>query len=276
MIERKVCEQSELKIDDGSGPGTITFYVSTFGNWDRVRPVPEQPSQTAFDRHLEAFARDGWITEAHQWEKRPVATIKDVFRDAKGALVVGEYHTTADAQESRRTSLERLQRNKSVKTSMGYVVHDSRLVEMDDPTLKAEGITHGRMLTDVELLEASIVNRPANPQADVLGVKNLLETGGSFTDRALMAEAVIKSLAQSAEVQEIARLKENRELSAANRARLRAVLEAMDAFDPHRETIRELLARTEPKALADPAAVRQALAQLYVLQAHTANLSLST
>lgn len=171
MLHKEVTDP-QVKLQDG-GNGLITFYLSTWKNWDRVRPIPERPTPGAFAPHLATFLKDGFMVVAHDWGTLPVATITSAEEDPVGLLCTAEFHSTAEAQAARTTTAERLARGKSVKTSMGYDVLRQRLVEMDDPTLKAEGISQGRELTDVFLYEASLVNVPANPQADVTRVKGL-------------------------------------------------------------------------------------------------------
>jgi HK97 family phage prohead protease len=181
----KICDQAQVKLTGSDdGPGEITFYLSTWMPWDRVRPVPERPAKGAFAPYLDEFIKDGWLGESHMWENRPIGTIKDASEDSLGLLVTAEFHATPEAQQARQTAKERMARGKGVSTSMGYTVKADEYVPVDDPLLEAEGVTEGRVLVKVPVFEASLVNRPANPAAVVVGVKGQMGTDWSFAERA--------------------------------------------------------------------------------------------
>jgi len=172
MLHKVLTTDTQLKLQN-EGFGSIGFYLSTFANWDRVRPIPERPVKGAFAPYLADFIKDGFIAYAHEWGKLPIATVRDAHEDEYGLWVDADFHSTTEAQAVRTTIQERLNRGKTVKSSMGYDVAGDRIVPMDDPALQAQGIERGRELLKVPLYEGSIVNVPANMLADVTRVKAL-------------------------------------------------------------------------------------------------------
>jgi uncharacterized protein len=175
----------EIKGVDGD-PGTATAYVAVFGNVDRQGEVIQPGAFT----NLESFVKDGWIALSHDFAELPVATVESAMQDEKGLLLSWRWHTTDDAQECRTVVRERMERGKAVKCSIGYRVLDAAPETRDGGTVY--------VLKRIELFEASIVNLPANPKAEVVGVK-------SWADG--LEEAYLA-------------LKEGRVLSSKNRARL--------------------------------------------------------
>jgi HK97 family phage prohead protease len=264
----------KLKLMGGKdgAPRRIGFYLSTFGNWDRVRPVPERPSRDAFDKHLDTFLRDGFVTEFHDWGKRPIASPDVARADDYGLWVEAEFHSTNDAEQAYITYGERLSRGKSVKTSMGYDVLGDEYVDIDDPGLQAEGVTTGRILTDVPLYEASIVNVPANPLADVTTIKGMLQAGIPFDGHYQAAQAAVETFVARAKELQALRAKEGRELSSSNRQKLSDLRTSLqDVFS----ILDELLARTEPEAKAGRGEILAEFQRFQVLSASVRELQRS-
>ncbi|HEX8221829.1 MAG TPA: HK97 family phage prohead protease [Chloroflexia bacterium] len=190
-LERKEFTVSKLELKgDDSGPGSFGMYLATWGNWDRVRPIPERPVKGAFAESLAAFVTDSMILWAHKDGNLPIATVRNAYEDDYGLWVEGDFHSTPEAQEVRTVMKERTERGKSVKASMGYITRKHDYVPMEDKNLIAEGITTGRELKKIDLYEGSIVNIPANPLAAVGGVKSLLAdvTSGARSVKGLFEE----------------------------------------------------------------------------------------
>lgn len=205
MIEHKSFDV-ELKAGDA---GTVELYAAAFGNIDRQREVIE-PGAFA---NLDEFVKSGWIAINHEWDDLPVASVSSAVQDMAGLRITAEWHSTDEAQACRTVVKERLARGKSVKCSIGYRVLDDAMEQRDGMTV--------RVLKRVELYEASIVNLPANPQAEVVGVKSWWHD---------LEEAYVA-------------LKEGRTLSGRNRDRLKACHTRMkEACDE----LGTLLAETEP------------------------------
>lgn len=212
MIERKSFD-IQLKADDA---GTVELYAAAFGNIDRQREVIE-PGAFA---NLDEFVKSGWIAINHEWDDLPVASVSSAVQDLTGLRITAEWHTTDDAQKCRTVVKERLARGKAVKCSIGYRVLDDAMEQRDGVTV--------RVLKRVELYEASIVNLPANPQAEVVGVK-------SWWHDLEEAYALLRE-------GQLAR-KEGRTLSGRNRDRLKACHSRMkEACDE----LGTLLTETEP------------------------------
>jgi HK97 family phage prohead protease len=264
-MHKKAFADAQFKLLSDEGPGTLGMYLSTFHNWDRVRPIPEKPVRGAFEKHLAAFIKDGFIAEYHDWGKRPIATVTNAREDDYGLWVEAEFHTTHDAQEARITAKERLARGKSVKSSMGYEVLDDEIVDMDDEELKAQGIKQGRLLKDIPLYEGSIVNVPANPLASVTGAKSLLQES-----MPLEAHLEIAQAANAGVIMRLQKLVEMRNMEGKAGAVIRRELreqvkQVRDSLPALAAMLDEILAASEPKA--DPAEVRKALAYYLVQRA---------
>lgn len=205
MIERKAVDL-DVKAADG---GMASAYVSVFNNIDRQGEIVAPGAFT----NLDEFVKSGWVAVNHEWDDLPVASVATATQDDYGLKLVWDWHSTDDAQACRTVVRERMERGKAVKCSIGYRVVKDRMDEIDGKPV--------RVLEQVELYEASIVNRPANPKAEVTAVKAWHQD----YDDAMRA------------------LKEGRVLSSRNRQRLAAMCERM------KETVAEveqLLAETDP------------------------------
>lgn len=217
----------EIKGDAGNpfqdNSGSFTAYVARFSNLDRAREII-QPG--AF-KNLSLFSQEGWVGVNHDMASLPVAYIKSATQDANGLLVTAEWHSTLEAQACRSVVLERLRAGKSVKCSIGYRVLDSF-----KDSLNGQPITR---LTALEIFEASIVNLPANPAADVVSAKS---TEGRMDDKILTVNALKAWLE--------AETKAGRVLSRANAGKLREwhgkltsacneLKEMLDTYDPQHD-----------------------------------------
>lgn len=211
-IERKSLPV-ELKIDDANG--TVTLYASVFGNVDRQG---EMIVPGAF-KNLDQFVIDGWLAVNHNWNDMGVASIDAATQDPHGLLVAASWYSTADAQEARTIVKERMARGKSVKASIGF-----RVLEDTSETADGKPI---RVLKAIELIEASIVNLPANPLAQVSTVK-------SWWNSLDMAYAA---------------LKEGRAISSTNRNRLKSCRKQMDDAC---KGLDQVLTETDPQVEPNP------------------------
>jgi HK97 family phage prohead protease len=159
---KKICEAAEFKLlEDGSG--SFSGYGSTFSNRDRVGDVI---AKGAFTKSLTAFVENGCVPVGHQWDELPVATISEAYEDAKGLFIRADFHSTPEAQAARTVVRERLERGKSVGLSIGFEIKDS------------ERTKDGRLLTEIELLEVSLVTIPCNPLAQATDAKSVCGASG--------------------------------------------------------------------------------------------------
>lgn len=205
------------------GHGSIRGYASTFGNWDSVG---ERPVRGAFAPHLENFLKDGFIAIGHDWQALPVATPSEAFEDDIGLMLAADFHSTPMAQAARTVTMERIDRGKSVKLSIGYEV------------LKDEFTAEGRLLKDIKLYEVSLVTVPANPLASVTGAKGV--PLANHSDAVLAAVDELRT--RMVGLRDL-RMKEGRVLSDANRKRISSLKDALTAV---LTDLDELLTATEP------------------------------
>lgn len=228
-MEHKIFDPQWKYADGDSGSGGIEGYASTFANWDSMyeRPVPG-----AFKRHLADFLRDGFITVGHDWSSLPVATPIEAREDGVGLWIAAAFHTTAMAQAARTVVKERLERGKSVKLSIGFQI------------LADEYTEEGRLLREIKLFEFSLVNVPANSQADVVGAKS---DSQPLINHYSAVHAAVEGFASRARAIQTLRAKEGRVLSSDNRARIEQLLTALDSV---RSELHDLLASSEPKSAA--------------------------
>lgn len=235
-VEFKACEASDLKFL-GEGPGQIEGYVSTYGNWDRQH---EMVQAGAFDEYLADFERDGFGAVGHDESGLPIFTINKAWSDANGLRVRADFHSTPQAQTARKIAQERAERGKSVSFSIGYIVKDD------------EYTPEGRVLKKVQPFEASLVNVPANPRAQVVSVKDGLRAGLSLEEHSDAALATVEEYAARVKALTELRAKEGRIISTANKDKLATIRDAMQNMMVLME---ELIAAAEPKpAVPDPAA----------------------
>lgn len=203
-IKHKSIPFTVKALDDDAG--TVTLYAAVFGNLDRQGEIIEQGAFA----NLTDFVKDGWLGLNHDMRALPVASIEVAVQDATGLLLTCRWHSTPEAQAVRTVVRERMERGKAVKCSVGF-----RVLEGGRETRNGEDVF---MIRKAEIFEASIVNLPANPKAEVTSVK-----GGVITlDQALGL---------------ITDLKEGRTLSKANiktirdwSARCRKAADEMDAM----------------------------------------------
>lgn len=148
----------EVKAADEDA-GTVSLYAAAFNNVDRQGEVIA-PGAFA---NLSEFTADGWLGLAHDMRSLPVATVESAVQDGVGLLLTCRWHSTPHAQDARTTVRERKERGKSVKCSIGYtVLEDARETRDGVPVV---------VLKRLALYEASIVNLPANPRAEVVQAK---------------------------------------------------------------------------------------------------------
>jgi HK97 family phage prohead protease len=248
-LERKEFSIARVEIKAGkdNGAGALRTYLSTFGNWDEVRPIPERPTKGAFLKSLPEFKRRGFLAVGHDHNGLPEGFPVDAGEDSTGLWVDWKFHSTQAAQDARTVVKERVDNGLDVKVSMGYKVPLDEHVPMDDEGLKAQGIETGRLLKEIDLYEGSIVNIPANPRAMVTAVKSDEAVSTlSLADKAdVLASGIVEFVDVVRKHLDI-RTKEGRKISAARRAKLQVLCDALDGFDSLKTELRELLAETEP------------------------------
>lgn len=254
---RKVLEQAQLKISQ-DGTGSVEGYASTFQNWDRVG---ERPVKGAFLASLPGFLKDGFIAYSHQWGMLPVATVKDAYEDHHGLWFAADFHSTQFAQDVRTTVMERIERGKSVMTSIGYEPPEVEAV--DAPELPGG---RGLLLKTIPLLEISIVPVPANPAALVGDAKDAtsLLAGLTLADSSDLALAAVRTYTTRVGELRDLRAKEGRVLSSANRGKLETLHGSLaDVL----KLIETLLADSAPKSAPTDDLIQAEYLRFLTLQA---------
>lgn len=224
----KMFHQPELKLR-GDGNGFLEGYASTWSNWDLVG---ERPVKGAFAASLDAFLRDGFVGVQHDWGVLPVATPLEAREDDLGLFVAAEFHSTDDAQKARTVIRERIERNKSVKLSIGYDVLEDEFVE------------EGRLLKKIDLLEWSYVLYPANTLAVVTTVKGAPESGLPFDDHIRHVVSTVEALVDRTKSRIAAREKAGRRLSAAT---VQEMETGIDSIQTGIVALKTLLASATPE-----------------------------
>lgn len=233
--ETKVLALKDATVSDS---GEFDGHGAVFGNVDDGRDVI---LPGFFEPVLVDFMSEGFISWGHRWDE-PVAMPTKAEEDAIGLALGAQFHGTANAQEKRQITSERLAAGKSMGLSIGYEVAD------DGEEYRDDGV---RLLkTASRLFEVSLVLVPMNRLAGVSSVKD----GLRFVEQADQVLGDVRALIDRTSA--VARpRKEGRVLSSANRTRLEQLLEALAAA--HTD-IGDLLASTDPdgdKALARAAEV---------------------
>ena len=160
-----------------AGPGGFEGYASLFGVLDSGGDIVEAG---AFRNTLEAFIKDGFIADGHNWNSvsdGAIGTIVDAHEDARGLFIKTEYHTTQRAQDARRIATERLARGKSVGLSIGYAVRPG------GEGMDSAGV---RRLRDLDLFEVSHVNVPMLRPAGMTAAKS---TAAAVAERPTLPSA---------------------------------------------------------------------------------------
>lgn len=215
---------------DGDGR-TLTGYGSVFGNVDLDKDVIDHG---AFTEGLEEFVRDGFLGWMHDWgyDGPPVGFFAEAAEDEHGLYLAARFHSTGNAEQVRTWVAERLAAGKSVGLSIGF-----RILGWERD---AAGIRH---ITKAKLYEVSVVTVPANPKAQVTGLKARpsidlggppLEGAKSFPEQYL---ARVEALAESRNAQ-------GRKLAADLSAE---ATEVADAWEAGAKRLRDLVT---PKAEA--------------------------
>lgn len=157
--------------------GTFEGYASVFDVVDSAR---DRMAAGSFRRSLDEHKRQGrlppllWQHDAAQ----PIGAWREIYEDAHGLYVKGDLFV-ADIPRAREAC--KLMREQVVNgLSIGYRVRQSHRDQKS-------GV---RVLTDVDLLEISMVTFPANDSARIMRVKSALAAGEMPSEREF--EAILR------------------------------------------------------------------------------------
>lgn len=183
-IEQKAVARLECKfdsVDDTDGKMTFSGYGSVFNNTDSYGDVI---APGAFANTLSAHKSAGTVPlmllNHDAWEQLPIGVWTSMEEDAYGLKVTGELLDT----QAGRDTYTALKQGAISGLSIGFrAVGFQQRVTQDDPL---------RTLTEVDLVEVSVVTLPANVKARVSAVKSM---GDSMSVRDL--EALLREVGLS-------------------------------------------------------------------------------
>lgn len=158
-----------FQVKEVAEDGVFQGYGSVFGNVDIYQEIV---APGAFSESLSEWKNSGRLPPV-LWQHRagePVGPYLEMFEDSHGLFVKGQLLVN-DVQRAKEARA--LMKAKAVNgLSIGFVVRD-------DSYDRATGV---RTLKKVDLWEVSIVTFPANPAAQVSGVKNAIDALESLAD----------------------------------------------------------------------------------------------
>ena len=157
MDAKRLSPCFELKISDHSKDGQFVGYASTFNG--PVDSFGDIIAQGAFSKSLEKH-RQARSTPAMLWSHNPAAPIgawKELTEDAHGLQVAGKL----TLETPRGAEAYALIKDGALALSIGFQV-------IDQDQDRDSGV---RTLREIDLWEVSIVSMPANPAAQITGVK---------------------------------------------------------------------------------------------------------
>lgn len=157
--DRSARKSIELTLKSLDDDGSFVMYAAAFDNVDRGGDLIEKGAFA----NLDEFVRDGWIALNHRASDLAVGYPTAATQDERGLRIEGKFHTTEQAQALRTVVRERLAAGKGVKASIGYQTVKARQAVVDGQPV--------RRLEQVRIYEASFVNLPMNPAADVVSAK---------------------------------------------------------------------------------------------------------
>jgi phage head maturation protease len=181
----------EIKATDATvtDNGTLSGAAAVMGNIDSQGDVI---FPGAFTACLAAFQRGGFVAVGHDWDDLPVAM--PTLAEERGRILYTEakFHSTSAGQDARTVCSERLAGGLSVGLSVGFFCgKDScmwfesgqQLLDFamnngydlslfDTATIAAEDDFLRAVLRVEDLVEYSIVTKPANPMAQAMGAKS--------------------------------------------------------------------------------------------------------
>ena len=144
--------------------GVFEGYASVFNVTDSVN---DRIAPGAFEKSLRDYAREGRLPPL-LWQhdtKQPIGAWREIYEDGHGLFVKGDLFVQdiGRAKEAYRL----MQEGVVTGLSIGYRTRQSHRDEK----------TGCRVLTDIELLEISMVTFPANDMARIVRVKSALAGG---------------------------------------------------------------------------------------------------
>ena len=192
-LERRDC-QFEVRSVGQNGTGSFVGLASNFLNIDSYGSLIDPK---AFDKTLDHFLTDGFLTYEHRWD-RPIGKPTKATITPEGLMVEGEIY---DDMFDGASVLAGMRRGVIKQMSIGFYVNGEQQMKPDE--LAAYWQANGyeptemdlarcrdgaRVITDVTVEEAAICMRGANPAARVSGVRSMLRNLFGLGTRASISE----------------------------------------------------------------------------------------
>lgn len=228
-LEYKTFSLTELKIDpegDDNPSGSFEGYTSVFGTVDAVGDTVDKG---AYKDTIPQFLKRGFVSWAHNWAE-PIGLITEAREDEHGLFIKGVFHSDPDSQRYRLRVKERLDHKKFMGLSIGY-----KALEVEPRKVRkyrnawGEETDMARALKKVQLFESALVMVPAEEHSGVTGIKAY--DGGyipSFEEHTRHVQVDVEEWHERLKaVIAYADAKEGRAISAARRARISSVAEAL-------------------------------------------------
>jgi HK97 family phage prohead protease len=252
-FEIKEITDSENEVGEFSG------YAAVFGNIDSYGDII---LPGAFAKHLDWFLANGAVCWQHDWNN-PIGKPLEAFEDATGLFVRGSIIDTEVGTDARKL----LKAGVVKKLSIGFKVIDAECITSENITGYMNGMADageianamdcGRALKELKLYEFSPVTIPANELTEITNVKGDPLAGSTFLTNSESVLAAVRGYAQRVKSLKDLRVKEGRQLSTENHARLSSI---HDGVDECLKDLNDLLTTCKPQKSVN-------LAQLAGLQA---------
>ncbi|MES2219268.1 MAG: HK97 family phage prohead protease [Pseudomonadota bacterium] len=178
-IERLRVAFNEIKANDANGSMKFTGYGAVFGNRDAYDDLIESGAFKDFISEAESDKKEwpAMLLQHGAWgvtadDLTPIGAWLSFSEDEKGLLVEGEIADTTRGLDTYK--LMKMKPRPAIRgLSIGYVAREYKNGNgKEEPR---------RTLLKIDIIEISIVTRPANTLANVTGIKGI-ETIESFKD----------------------------------------------------------------------------------------------
>lgn len=232
-----------------SQEGIFEGYASTFGNIDRMGDIVVKG---AFLESIPEFLKNGVICWQHDWSI-PIGVPTYAAEDNFGLYVKGKISDTQAGRECRTLMIDKVIKKLSIGfgtelydnlTAQNIETYLTNYEDADESDIQ-KAVNGGRALIKLDLLEFSPVSIPANELADITFAKGASLAGVTFDNHSDKVLAACKEyITRITEIRDI-RKKDGRELSEANRTRLRVICDSL--LSAHTEMIDLLESTVKPQ-----------------------------
>jgi HK97 family phage prohead protease len=161
----------DARFKSADDSGVFTIMAAAYGNVDRQSDV----LVPGCVKNIDEFIESGWVAWQHSLDKLPIGLPMSASQDGDGFWVDATWHNTPDARNCRKVVDERRRASKRVLASIGYTVNSGG----EQYERRAGQMV--RVLSSINVFEASIVLIAANPAAHVVDKHSPGNRDESFT-----------------------------------------------------------------------------------------------